>query len=984
MTRVAFVISILLLAFTSFAQQPAATQKGKLTKLSGRVTNQIAPEVSLTFFKDMVSLNEETYALPIQGDDNFSMSFELNESTQITFNYMGINIKLFIEPGDDLFIQFDAVNFRNSVRFSGVGSLQNNYLLQTYKMYNQWDEQTILYEMSDRSPMDFKRFMDRIRSQQLGFYRGYPERDKFSQAFSYYAHADIDYWWAYYLLRYRVENFTNQRSEERTIPKEYYSFLDEVLINNDQALSNPYYIYFLDKYLNFRKVATDEIDQEPASIRVDVPSIFVLTQPEKPPIVTEVKQGDRMRYLHEKSTFKTKVLIKDALHEDYWYKVKTGDGYIGWAIGVGLTFENESTPANDPVSLVDNRESEIVDRMESDSLETFEAAKKYLKGNALYYVMANDLYWNSRTLPIKELEEQVDEFLLINPVNTYDQIAKSTLDQIKKEANPNIAYGAIVYRIVQAPVIENDAAGEPVVSSVVIDTPKEIAIEKQVTQSRKKDAPQTLVAIEEPTSTASKDTANVMLDTVVEIPVPVIPKKQTEFINIPLPKASRPTTPISLTGKIESFNGHTLKLVLYADPVTFIEEEYEIKLNGDRTFETNIELVEPSIGYLAYGDQRAPVFLEPGNQLKLNFHGNHFQKTLHFSGKGNVQNNYLIAQRKFFQGEAKVIQKKMKDAKQDEFVQYMREQREARLNFLQKFIDNYEMSFSFTNYAIADIDYWYGYNLLNYPWEHPLYHDQDAPMKMKEGYYDFLKNITVSQENALPNQNYTYFLNGYFDYQAELPENEGMTEMDMAERDLQGDVLNYYKCKLYSIACKRGKAKMIGPEIKTFIEGCDNETYNDVLRLAYNEAKGLTNGAPAPFFNLTDIDGNTVSLDDFKGKIVYLDFWASWCSPCIIQMRNSRSWKSNFKDKDVVFLYVSLDKKQSDWQRHVKNNRLEGIHLIADSGNVYQSKIARLYHVKRLPAVFLLDKQGNVYYNSTKDNSRLRLSEMINGLLLSN
>ena len=985
--------------FTSLvlpAQDVTSIEKGTLTKIGGRVINSAQKEVTMTFFRDIVSFNEESFSVPIQQDNSFGMSFQLNEPTQVMFNYMGIELKLFLEPGDDMFIQFDAINFRSSIRYSGKGSLQNNYLLQTYKMYNEWDEQFLLFEIADRSPLDFRRFMDQMHRQRFGFYKDYPEKNNFSDDFRHYACADIDYWWAYYLLRYRVEHFSSQGIDETVIPKEYYSFLDEVLVNNDRALSNPYYAYFLDRYLHFRSEVPGKLENEPVSIRVDVPSIFVLSKPEQPPIVTEVKKGARMRYLHEKSTFKSKVLIKEALHEDYWYKIKTGDGFIGWVIGVGLVFEDDFS------DLMETSETSLG----SDSTSTvaaipFETAQKYLKGNALYYVMANDLYWRSRIIPLEELEKQVDEFLLINPVKSYDQIAKSTLEKIQKETNPDIIYGSTNYRIVKDIKMESDKVlTEAVITSVSINEKKD---DVNVADSKSNDETKVRVNTEtnDTTSTAVLESiayANTELNKPAETvkeqlviaedtsAVLVMPQLevQTEFIDIPLVTEERPSTPVTIKGKVDAYTGRPLKLVLYTDPVTFIEEEYQFKINGDWSFEVNINLKEPTIGYLLYGDERSPVFLEPDNQLHFTFHGQAFQKTLHFSGKGNVQNNYLLAQRKFFKGEDNVLRKKMKNVKPLGFSKYMSEQREARLAFLQKYIDSYEMSFSFTNYAIADIDYWYAYNLLNYPWEHPLYHNQDAPMEMADGYYDFLGRINISQENALPNQHYTYFLDGYFDYQAELPQNEGMSDMELAERDLQGDVLNYYKCKLYSIACKRGKAKAKGPEIKDFIASCDNETYNDILRVAYNEAKGLTNGSPAPNFSLKDINGQMVSLDDFKGKTVYVDFWASWCSPCIMQMRNSRNWKATFKDKDVVFVYISLDKDVKAWERHVKNNRLKGIHLIADSGNVYQSKIARLYHVKRLPAVFLLDKNGNIHFNSTRDKTRLRLSDMISGLLLSN
>lgn len=998
MLKNCLLIWVLFTSLVLSAQDVASMEKGKLTKIGGRVTNPGQTEVGLTFFRDIVSFNEESFSVPIQQNNSFGISFQLNEPTQVMFNYMGIELKLFLEPGDDLFIQFDAINFRSSIRYSGKGSLQNSYLLQTYKMYNEWDEQFLLFEIADRSPMEFRRFMDQMRNQRFGFYKNYPEKNKFSSDFSHYACADIDYWWAYYLLRYRVEHFSTQGIDETVIPKEYYNFLDEILVNNDRALSNPYYAYFLDRYLHFRSEVPGKLENEPVSIRVDVPSIFVLSKPEEPPIVTEIKKGARMRYLHEKSTFKSKVLIKEALHEDYWYKVKTGDGHVGWVIGVGLVFEDDFSTTNDTKTESDT--SAVVAGI------PFETAQKYLKGNALYYVMANDLYWRSRIIPLEELEKQVDEFLLINPVKSYDQIAKSTLEKIQKETNPDIIYGSTNYRIVEDFKMENDKPiTETVITSVIINSDKNNNADAD---SKAESAPKMEVNMNTQDSTsitilesiaAANSELNKPKEKQTEQPKPeaiemvedssvlvVIPKieVQEEFIDIPLPLKERPSTPVTITGKIDAYTGRPLKVVLYTDPVTFVEESHQFKIKGDWTFEVNFDLIEPTIGYIQYGEERSPVYLEPDNQLHFTFHGQAFQKTLHFSGKGNVQNNYLLAQRKFFKGENEVLRKKMKDANPTEFSLYMSKQREARLSFLQKYIDSYEMSFSFTNYAIADIDYWYGYNLLNYPWEHPLYHNQDAPMELDENYYDFLDRINVSQENALPNQHYTYFLDGYFDYQAELPQNEGMSDMELAERDLQGDVLNYYKCKLYSIACKRGKAKANGPAIKEFITACNNETYNDVLRVAYNEAKGLTNGAPAPNFRLKDINGQLVSLDDFKGKTVYVDFWASWCSPCIMQMRNSRNWKASFKDKDVVFIYISLDKDPVAWERHVKNNRLKGIHLIADSGNVYQSKIARLYHVKRLPAVFLLDKNGNIHFNSTKDKTRLRLSDMISGLLLSN
>ncbi len=258
-------------------------------------------------------------------------------------------------------------------------------------------------------------------------------------------------------------------------------------------------------------------------------------------------------------------------------------------------------------------------------------------------------------------------------------------------------------------------------------------------------------------------------------------------------------------------------------------------------------------------------------------------------------------------------------------------------------------------------------------------------MKLSAAYYQFLNEIPVVSVDALPNMYYTYFLDQFFSYQKDQPENESLSDFQLAEKYLQGNPLYYYKAKLYSISCRRGKAKEVGPEIKAFIEECSSDTYNDVLRMVYNDAKGLLKGEFAPDFTLADVNGNPVALSDLRGKIVYLDFWATWCPPCVHSLRNSKQWKSKFKDKDVAFVYVSLDKESQSWKNFIRRQGIDGIHVIADSPNVYKSKIAKRYKVKRLPAVFLLDKAGKIFYNSSaKDARQVPVAQMINDLLLSN
>jgi len=312
----------------------------------------------------------------------------------------------------------------------------------------------------------------------------------------------------------------------------------------------------------------------------------------------------------------------------------------------------------------------------------------------------------------------------------------------------------------------------------------------------------------------------------------------------------------------------------------------------------------------------------------------------------------------------------------------MQKAKNQKQDFFNNKQDLDQYSNSFRRFAEADIIFWFAYNLLNYQWEYPFANNMDAPMKLPEEFYDFLSEIPVSMDGALPNNYYTYFLDQFFDYQSEHPDNLGLNDLELSEKYLVGEPLAYFKAKKLAIACRRGKAKKRGEEILRFIENNPYETYNDVLRLVYNEAKGLRVGMKAPEFELADINGNMVQLSDLEGKVVYLDFWATWCSPCVQQMKNSKIWKSKFKDKDVAFVYVSLDKNKEAWEKFVKSNDIEGFHLAAAGKDVYRSQIAKLYKVKKLPWYFLIDKKGNIAFKSSKSSGRIQ--DRINELLFAN
>ncbi len=117
-------------------------------------------------------------------------------------------------------------------------------------------------------------------------------------------------------------------------------------------------------------------------------------------------------------------------------------------------------------------------------------------------------------------------------------------------------------------------------------------------------------------------------------------------------------------------------------------------------------------------------------------------------------------------------------------------------------------------------------------------------------------------------------------------------------------------------------------------------------------------GSHAPEIALQSPEGNIIKLSSLKGKVVLIDFWASWCSPCRRDNPHNVKLYQKYKDKGFEIYAVSLDKTKSDWVKAIKDDKLSWIHV--SDLRYWQSKAAKTYGVRSIPFTVLLDKNGNI------------------------
>jgi len=112
-----------------------------------------------------------------------------------------------------------------------------------------------------------------------------------------------------------------------------------------------------------------------------------------------------------------------------------------------------------------------------------------------------------------------------------------------------------------------------------------------------------------------------------------------------------------------------------------------------------------------------------------------------------------------------------------------------------------------------------------------------------------------------------------------------------------------------------------------------------------------------PDFEAKDIAGRAVKLSDLKGKVVLLDFWATWCPPCRVEIPNLLEIYRKFKDKDFVLISVSLDRDLTAARKFVKDKEMDWVHIIDwEAGR----EIATLYQVEYIPSTFVINRKGKI------------------------
>ena len=429
-----------------------------------------------------------------------------------------------------------------------------------------------------------------------------------------------------------------------------------------------------------------------------------------------------------------------------------------------------------------------------------------------------------------------------------------------------------------------------------------------------------------------------------------------------------------LTGEIKEFDKTPLLIADFK-----INNSFDtINLINGR-FNNIIKTENACFKTIKYGQVQKNIFLAPGYSLNISFEATNFGNTIKYEGKGATENRILDSisvaisnfDYRFVYSQPIEIATKYIDSTYDAYQNYF--EKLTNINKVDPVFIKYEKNSLLYSASALKTVLGLQKNIAD------------------TNYYSFFNKITIENDKYLDIPSYRNFLQYYINVKTR----NILAIMDSSESKLPHDYSNATLKVIDEIKNKKLKEYLVFENTKSKLEfeGADNfemqkeyflknnsdSLYAREIRKIYTNKLLLASGKEAPGFTCADINGSNFSLKDFKGKYVYLDFWATWCGPCRQENPSYLKLQSDYKGKDIVFISISIDEEKESWEKFVKESPSDGLSLITTGG--IESNVAKAYQINGIPTFVLIDRAGKIINSQAPRPSDKELRKTLNTLL---
>ncbi len=443
-----------------------------------------------------------------------------------------------------------------------------------------------------------------------------------------------------------------------------------------------------------------------------------------------------------------------------------------------------------------------------------------------------------------------------------------------------------------------------------------------------------------------------------------------------------------LSGTITEAKAKAINLWIYKNYLASNPDLIVGALNSNGNYKFKSVIDAPVFAVLEYNNSRLKFFFEPGDSVNMSFNDDDLHSGTAITGRGADNNFFLNNFESTFQKDLtdSLWTSRMLNGSVDAFENELFKSRKSMDDYIGMNVVIHPVAPAFKDYMRNLIMYRYWSMLLAYP---VVRANSDQKILTVEPLPDvMLKNITEATLNnpeALLCDSYKSFLYFYVVYYTSAANgfkkfNDYSTAADrkvaFAKAHLLGQTFDIWLAQLCIDEKDHVSPFMLRSMVNTLKTSDKYNNYYPYIssictaRMQMKDEKPKTEpvvksekeSSPAnDEMGLKDLNGKPYSLSSLKGKVVYIDFWASWCGPCRQMMPYSKDLHGKMTDKQkkqITFLYISIDANEEAWKKAITDLSIEGAQAISP-GN-WTSKVCSYFQINSIPRYMIMDKKGNI------------------------
>lgn len=442
--------------------------------------------------------------------------------------------------------------------------------------------------------------------------------------------------------------------------------------------------------------------------------------------------------------------------------------------------------------------------------------------------------------------------------------------------------------------------------------------------------------------------------------------------------------PAVIRGHVDHPRGRAVTLLHYRELITYREDTVRLPLAADGSFQLRLDtLTRPIELGLRHGQSQLTLFVEPGDSLRMSFDGAEPEETLRYTGRGAGINNYLAElDRRGMVGGLLSTPAGQGILHADTLRRRATAFRRRQQHLLDSVAARQPLSPASRQFARLGMAYEWGSVQLEYP-NFYRYQAKKALPGLDSAYYAFTRKLKLPNDSALHVDGYRSYMSSYLMYRHagtlanEPTDTAAQRRWDQRYLALIDQTLGRSRSHDEAIAHWLAEAmdfrqpRLLAPLVENFRRSSRDTSLSGLISRRFGQKLKLAPGRPAPAFALADTSGRQVALSSFRGRAVYLDFWATWCGPCLQEMKAAPPLYQAFNGRpDVAFVAVSLDQDAQAWRRWVRRNARPGVVYLHALG--MEAPVAKAYQINGIPSYWLIGPDGRIVDNAPPQPSQLK------------